>query len=87
MGQMIVRKLDDVVIERIKKNGQAGRNLGGTGWPREALTDAFKPSRDEIDCEDGSYSRNVQTDTSGQDIIDEMRRDRDNNLGRPISGP
>jgi plasmid stability protein len=84
MGQMIVRKLDDNVIERIKKKAK----LEGTSAEqvaRKALTDAFKPSRDELIARMEAI-RAKSKPTSGQDIIDEIRRDRDNNLGRPIFG-
>jgi plasmid stability protein len=47
MGQMIVRKLDDEVIDRIKKKAK----LEGTSAEqiaRDTLTQAFKPSREEL---------------------------------------
>jgi antitoxin FitA len=84
MGQMIVRKLDDDVIERIKKKAR----LEGTSAEqvaREALTHAFTPSRDELIARMEAI-RAASKPVSGQDIIDEIRRDRDNNLGRPIIG-
>ena len=47
MGQMIVRKLDDEIIDRIKKRAK----LEGTSAEqiaRDVLTRAFKPSREEL---------------------------------------
>lgn len=84
MGQMLVRKLDDEIIERIEKRAR----LEGTSAEQVArgvLTQAFRPGREEL-IRRMDAIRATSKPTSGQAVVDELRRDRDHNLGRPIPG-
>lgn len=75
MGQILVRNLDDGVIERLKqKANQNGQSLEQT--LRQILADAAKPSRQEI-VEEARRIRSMMP-PSTLDSTELIREDRDN---------
>lgn len=80
MGQMLVRKIDDAVLQRIRSKAKAdGKSAEQVA--RETLAAAFKPDRAEL-IRQMDAIRASSKPISGQDIIDEIRWDRDHNLGK-----
>jgi plasmid stability protein len=80
MGQMLVRKIDDAVLQHIRSKAKAG-GKSAEQIARETLAAAFKPDRGEL-IRRMAAIRAASKPTSGQQIIDEIRWDRDHNLGR-----
>jgi plasmid stability protein len=79
MGQIIVRNLDDAVIERLKEKAKRDKtSLEQT--VREALTEAARPSRAEI-IEEARRIRERIGKVSGHST-EPIRRDRDTGYGR-----
>lgn len=75
MGQILVRNLDDQVIERLKQKAETqGQSLEQT--LRQILADAAKPSRQEI-VEEARRIRQRIGRVSG-DSTALIREDRDN---------
>ncbi len=74
MGQILVRNLEDSVIERLKVRAlKAGKSLEQTA--RDILTEAAKPSKDEVWAEIDRLR-----ETAGRvslDATDLIRQDRD----------
>ena len=84
MGSMVIRNIPDDVLARLKENARiAGKSTEQLA--REALTEKARPSREEI-IRRMDEIRAMSKPVSGQQIIDEIRWDRDHNLGRDISG-
>jgi plasmid stability protein len=80
MGQILVRNLDDAVIDRLKANA-AGAGVSLEQSARDILTEAARPSRaeiiDEIDRIRATSKPSPKTDST--DIIRDWRdhgRDR-----------
>jgi len=73
VGQVLVRKLEDGVIERLKVKARAsGRSL--EEFARHALREAAKPSREEVWAEiDRIRELNRATDFDSTAVIREMR--------------
>jgi plasmid stability protein len=75
VGQILVRNLDDALIERLKKKAQArGASLEQT--LRQILAEAAKPSRQEI-ADEARRIRERIGQVSG-DSTALIREDRDN---------
>lgn len=84
MGSMVIRNIPDDVLARLKENARiAGKSTEQLA--REALAEKARPSREEI-IRRMDEIRAMSKPVSGQQIIDEIRWDRDHNLGRDISG-
>ena len=84
MGQMLVRKIDDAVLQRIRSKAKAdGKSAEQVA--RETLAAAFKPDRAEL-IRQMDAIRASSKPISGRDIIDEIRWERDNNLGKRYPG-
>jgi antitoxin FitA len=74
MGQILVRNLDDSVIERLKQRAlKADKSLEQT--VRDILTEAAKPSREEVWAEIDRLRERVGPVTL--DATDLIREDRD----------
>jgi plasmid stability protein len=73
MGQVLVRKLEDEVIERLKAKAKAsGRSP--EEFARQTLREAAKPSREEVWAEiDRIREMNGPTDFDSTAYIREMR--------------
>jgi plasmid stability protein len=80
MGQILVRNLEDGVIERLKQRAlKADKSLEQT--VREILTEAAKPSREEILSETQRIREAIRKRHGGDidfDITAAIRQDRDN---------
>jgi plasmid stability protein len=80
MGQILVRNLEDGVIERLKQRAlKADKSLEQT--VREILTEAAKPSREEILAETDRIREAIRKRHGGDidfDITAAIRQDRDN---------
>lgn len=75
MGQVIVRNLDDAVIERLKQSARA-RDQSLEQRLRDILTEAAKPSRAQLLAEmDRIRAMSNYTELDATDLI---REDRDN---------
>jgi plasmid stability protein len=84
MASMVVRNIPDDVLQRFKERAKAD-GKSAEQLAREAIAEKAKPSREEILRRiDAIRARSKQT--SGQEIIDSIRHDRDNDLGRQIPG-
>lgn len=84
MGSMVIRNIPDDVLARLKENARiAGKSTEQLA--REALAEKAKPSREEI-IRRMDEIRAMSKPASGQRIIDEIRWDRDHNLGKDIAG-
>ena len=75
MGQILVRNLDDRVIERLKERARR-ENASLEHTLREILTEAAKPSRAQIIAEVDLLRKEIGS-ISG-DSTDLIREDRDN---------
>lgn len=75
MGQLLVRNLDDGVVERLKRQAEA-RKMSLEQLLREVLSNAAGPSREEILAEmdriRAMTPKRLRTDTT-----DLIRKDRD----------
>jgi hypothetical protein len=78
MGQMLVRKIDDVVLQRIRSKAKADGNRLNRSRERRLLR---RSSRTEL-IRQMDAIRASSKPVSGQQIIDEIRWDRDHNLGK-----
>ena len=81
MGQIIVRNLDDRVIERLKARARdKGQSLEQT--VREELDKATKPGRDSL----MQFSADMRKTTAGRkrdiDVVAAIRHDRASGHGR-----
>ena len=80
MGQILVRNLEDGVIERLKQRAlKADKSLEQA--VREILTEAAKPSREEILAEMDRIREAIRRRHGGDidfDITAAIRQDRDN---------
>jgi antitoxin FitA len=75
MGQILVRNLDDSVIERLKQRAlKADKSLEQT--VRDLLTEAAKPSKEELWAEIDRLRESAGPVTL--DATDLIREDRDN---------
>jgi plasmid stability protein len=74
MGQILVRNLDDAVIERLKARALKA-NISLEQSVRNILTDAVKPARDELLAEMNRLRAQIGTVTP--DATDLIREDRD----------
>ncbi len=84
MGSMIIRNIPDEVLLRLKERARvAGKST--EQFAREALAEKAKPSREEI-IHRMEAIRASSRRVSGQQIIDEIRSDRENNLGKELPG-
>lgn len=84
MGSMVIRNIPDDLLarfrEQARKEGKSAEQLG-----REALAAKVKPSREDI-IREMDELRAKSKPVSGQQIIDDIRWDRENNLGRKYPG-
>jgi antitoxin FitA len=80
MGQILVRNLDDSVIERLKQRAlKANTSLEQT--VRDLLTEAAKPSREELWAEIDRLREGMRARHGGDIAFDAtaaIREDRDN---------
>jgi antitoxin FitA len=80
MGQILVRNLDDGVIERLKARAlSSDKSLEQT--VREILTEATKPNREEALVEVNRIREGIRARHGGDigfDITAAIRQDRDN---------
>ncbi len=80
MGQILVRNLDDSVIERLKKRAlKADKSLEQT--VRDILTEAARPSREEVLAEMEQIRQAIRARHGGDidfDTTAAIREDRDN---------
>ena len=84
MASMVVRNIPDDVLQRFKERARAD-GKSAEQLAREAIAEKAKPSREEIVRRiDAIRARSKRT--SGQEIIDSIRRDREQNLGRLVPG-
>jgi plasmid stability protein len=84
MGSMVIRNIPDDVLARLKEKARiAGKSA--EQFAREALAEKAKPSREELIREIDAI-RASTVPTSGKEINDEIRWDRDHNLGRSFPG-
>lgn len=84
MGSMIIRNIPDDVLSRLKERAKiAGKSTEQLA--REALAEKAKPSREEI-IRRMEAIRASSKHASGQKIIDEIRSDRESNLGKDLPG-
>ena len=84
MGSMVIRNIPDEIVERFKArakaNGQSAEQLA-----RDVITrEAGMTSEEAWAAIDAIRERSGQV--SGQQIIDQIRWDRDHNLGRSYPG-
>ena len=84
MGSMVIRNIPDDVLARLKEKARIEGN-SAEQFVREALAEKAKPSREQIAREIDAI-RASTVPTSGEEINDEIRRDRDDNLGRRFPG-
>jgi plasmid stability protein len=84
MGSMVIRNIPDEVLARLKERARiAGKSTEQLA--REALAEKAKPSREEIIGRMEAIRASAKR-VSGQQIIDEIRSDRENNLGKDLPG-
>jgi plasmid stability protein len=79
MGQILVRNLDDMVVERLKATARSrGQSLEQT--VRDVLTEAVQASRDEF----WALADRIREETRGAplDPVAVIREDRDKDHGR-----
>jgi antitoxin FitA len=76
MGQLLVRNLDDGVIERLKRQAEA-RKIALEQLLREILSGAAGPSRQEV-LEAADRIRRMTPKRLNDDSTDLIRADRDN---------
>ena len=84
MGSMVIRNIPDDVLTRLKEKARA-EGKSAEQLAREALAEKAKPSREQIVREIDAI-RASTVPISGKEINDEIRRDRDHNLGRSFPG-
>jgi plasmid stability protein len=84
MASMVVRNIPDDVLQRFKERARAD-GKSAEQLAREAIEEKAKPSREEIIRRIDAI-RAQSKRTSGKEIVDSIRRDRDNDLGRQIPG-
>jgi hypothetical protein len=81
---MVTGNIADNVPSRLKEKARMeGKSAGQLA--REALVKKGKPPREQIAREIDAI-RASTVPTSGEEINDEIRRDRDHNLGRRVPG-
>ena len=80
MGSMVIRNIPDDVLMRLKEKARI-EGKSAEQFAREALAEKAKPSREEI-IRRMDEIRALSKPVSGQAIIDEIRRDRDSDLGK-----
>ena len=84
MGSMVIRNIPDDILKRLKEQAKAeGKSTEQLG--REALAEKARPSREQIIREIDAI-RAASKPTSGKVINDEIRWDRDHDLGRTYPG-
>jgi plasmid stability protein len=84
MASMVVRNIPDDVLQRFKERARAD-GKSAEQLAREAIAEKAKPSREEIIRRIDTI-RAQSKRTSGKEIVDSIRSDRDNDLGRQIPG-
>jgi plasmid stability protein len=84
MASMVVLNIPDDVLQRFKERARAD-GKSAEQLAREAIAEKAKPSREEIIRRIDAI-RAQSKRTSGKEIVDSIRRDRDNDLGRRIPG-
>lgn len=84
MASMVIRNIPDDVLDRLKEKARI-EGKSTEQFAREALAERAKPSRDQIIREMDAI-RASTVPSSGQELIDEIRGDRDHNLGRSFPG-
>ena len=80
MGSMVIRNIPDDVLTRLKEKART-EGKSAEQLAREALAEKANPSREQIIREIDAI-RASSKPVSGQAIIDEIRRDRDSDLGK-----
>jgi len=84
MGSMVIRNIPDDILRRLKEQAKAeGKSAEQLG--REALAEKARPSLEQIVREIDAI-RAASKPTSGKVINDEIRSDRDHDLGRRYPG-
>ena len=84
MGSIVIRNIPDDVLTRLKERART-EGKSTEQFVREALAEKAKPSREQIIREIDAI-RASTVPTSGKEINDEIRWDRDHNLGRNFPG-
>ncbi|MGN6471488.1 MAG: FitA-like ribbon-helix-helix domain-containing protein [Rhizobiaceae bacterium] len=84
MASMVVRNIPDDVLKRFKERAKAD-GKSAEQLAREAIAEKAKPSREEVIRRiDAIRARSKPS--SGQEIIEQIRYDREHELGRDFSG-
>lgn len=84
MASMVVRNIPNDVLQRFKERAKAD-GKSAEQLAREAIAEKAKPSREEIIRRiDAIRARSKRT--SGREINETIRHDRDHDLGREIPG-
>jgi plasmid stability protein len=81
---MVIRNIPDDVLARLKDKARV-EGKSAEQLAREALAEKAKPSREQIIREIDAVRASTEP-TSGEEINDEIRWDRDQNLGRSFPG-
>ena len=84
MASMVIRNIPDDVLDRLKERARAA-GKSTEQLAREALVEKAKPSREQLIAEMDAIRASTKP-SSGQEIIDAIREDRDHNLGRGYDG-
>jgi plasmid stability protein len=81
MGQIIVRNLDDAVVERLKQKAKRN-NTSLEQTARDALTTAATPEREDL----AAFAAEMRAKTAERkpklDVVALIRHDRDTDHGR-----
>lgn len=80
MGSMVIRNIPEDVLRRLKDRAKA-EGKSAEQLAREALSEKATPSREAV-LRRIDAIRAASKRSSGQAIIDEIREDRDHDLGR-----
>ena len=80
MGSMVIRNIPDDVLTRLKEKARI-EGKSAEQFAREALAEKAKPSREELIREIDAI-RASTVPTSGKQLNDDIRRDRDSDLGK-----
>jgi plasmid stability protein len=84
MASMVIRNIPDDVLARLKEKARS-EGKSTEQMAREALIEKAKPSREQLIAEMDAI-RATSKPSSGQEIIDAIRDDRDHDLGRRFYG-
>lgn len=84
MASMVIRNIPDDVLERFKQRARA-EGKSAEQLARETIAEKGMPPREELIRRIDEIRASTKR-VSGVDIVAEIRRDRDTNLGKDIPG-